>query len=299
VDTASEDEMAEQATETATTVAKAVNGRAATAAAGNGAASGPDWESDANPYKKRFAGEQRAKAQLQQRVTQLEQAVTGNSEVLAVVKRLETRISSVEDLAADLYDNRQTASEGEDGETPREPRSRKVDEVRQRRTQESHVAVVNRAYNLMQRGWVEGMDPNDRRLLRATQLYNDARTDPARTGDLIEAIELFNAVASEARAAAAQPPAAPAGKGSDGTGKKANSARSPAGEAQDDDDETDEDGDGGEPPEPTPRERVAKSGAAAGQGADGRAASPDRQTTTPYERFARSNRGEGYKPPSR
>lgn len=290
--------MADQTTKTQPTAAASANGKPATAAPASGAPAGTDWESDANPYKKRFAGEQRAKTQLQQRVTQLEQQAGTSAETLATLKRLEARIGSIEDLTAGLHDRPQTASEEGDDEGARQPGPSKVDEVRQRRAQESHVQTVNRVHRLIQNGWVEGMNPQDQRLLRVKALYDGALSDPTRTADLLEALEIFNTVANEARTAPAPAPAAPAPRGKADAGKPStNGAAAPA----DDESETEDDeGEGDEEEIETPRTRIAKSGAAAGQGADGRAASPaDRKNLRPYDLFARAHRGEGYTPPAR
>ena len=112
---------------------------------------------------------------------------------------------------------------------------------------------------------------------------------------LYEALEIFNTVAAEARSVAALTPAPPA-KGSADAGKDNKDA---ATESAEDRDESEDDGEGDKPPEPSARERVAKSGAAAGQGAEGRATVPDRTKLRPIDLFQRHNRGEGYKPPVR
>lgn len=288
--------MADQTTKTTDTAAASANGKTATAVPASGTPAGTDWESDANPYKKRFAGEQRAKAQLQSRVSQLEQSVTANKEMLDTLKRLEGRVNSVEELAAELHDSRtQTDDLGDDEDTNR-PSSRRVDQVRQRRVQESHVERVKRVYNLIQNGWVEGMDPNDPRLARVRALYQGAASDVSRADDLLEAGEIFMTVANEARAAAATP-AAKAGAGDTGKGTKA-SKPEPETEATDSDDTETDDAEPEE--EESPRERVAKSGVTAGQGAEGRAPDPsDRSKLKPYQLFERSHRGQGYVPPVR
>jgi len=283
--------MAEQTTKPSDTAVASTNGKATTVAPASGTPAGLDWESEANPYKKRFAGEQRAKAQLQSRVAQLEQAVTANQEMAATVKRLEGRMSSVEDLAAELHDSRaQTAEDGQEEDLNPRSSPKKAEQIRQRRAQESHVERVKRVYNVIQNGWIEGMDPNDSRLARVRALYQGAVTDMNRSDDLYEAVELFTTVANEARAAAAS--TASAKTGDIGKGTKVLTAEVTTEDADGDDEEPEED--------ESPRERVAKSGVTAGQGADGKALNPaDRSKLKPYDLFARSHRGEGYTPPAR
>lgn len=284
--------MADQATKSKDTAAVSVNGKTATAATVSGTPAGIDWESDANPYKKRFAGEQRAKTHVEQRLAQAEQGASNIREMVESLKRLENRIGSVEDLAAELHDGRGTALDEGDDDGTRRPGPRKVDEVRQRRAHESHVQRVNRVHAAIQNGWVDGMNASDPRMAQVKTLYDGALSDPSRTDDLLEALTIFNTVANEARAASTI--TASAADGAAGKGTKEIKAATEPEEA--DTDDTDD-----ESEEPvSPRERIAKSGATAGQGAEGRAPSPsDRTNLRPYELFARSNRGEGYKPPAR
>lgn len=202
--------------------------------AGEGAASGVDWESDDNPYKKRFAGEQAASQKLRTENDQLRTQV-GQTDML------NTRLSTVEDLLADLADRSATprgSSFGGDDDDDSAPVTTNRDALRNRRAQletQTFAAAVQQTYNRIVELWEDGMDNDDPAVIEVRTLYNQARQNPQLKGNLAVAEAKMDAYReryfrAKAEAAAAAAPSPDDSKndasndgsaGSDGSGEGA------------------------------------------------------------------------------
>lgn len=257
---------------------------------GDGAPVSIDWESEDNPYKKRFSGEQSRSARLE---TELEAERSNRTSLTTLVNRF----NDLEDMVADISDRgevRASRSElypyddGLDDDTPPAATGRakeRIQESRQAQAVRERDAQANQVYTRLQQGWTDGMSADSPEMKEVTRLYNEALEDPAKAGQLNTALTLFNSYKSSVAAATApvKPPTPTSGTDdSDG-------------DAVDSDDDNEILEDDGSDDRLTARQRNARNGSAQGQEGSGSAPPRDFSNLTPSQKFALHEEGKSPK----
>jgi hypothetical protein len=248
-----------------------------------------DWESEDNPYKKRFSGEQSRSARLE---SELETASSTGASLTSLVNRFDT----LEDMVAEISDRGDARAsdqldsfdDGLDDEPQRAATGKareKIQESRQAQSVRENNAQAQKVYDRLSQGWTAGMDAKSPEMVEVTRLYNEALADPALGGQLNTALTLFDSykrsVASEA--AKLPPPPTPKSEG-DGDG---NDAADDSSESDDDILEADDD-----EGKLTARQRNAASNAGQGQEGSGSSVPRDISTLTPEQKFGLHHEGK-------
>lgn len=250
---------------------------------GVGATAKIDWESDDNPYKKRFGGEQSRSAKL---VTERDTALSA----LSNFEGLSSRFDDLEDMVADISDRGDTRAststldsfdddleDGPPAGSTGKARAR-VQESRQAAVMRERDVQANKVYARLNQGWVEGMDAQSPEMVEVSRLYNEALQDPAKRGQLNTALTLFDSYKRSVTSAAAASPPPPTPKG-EGDGAKGD-------EGADDSDEDDTLLEDDPNKTPTARQRNRDAGAGQGQEGAGSAVPRDTSNLTPEDKFA-------------
>ena len=269
---------------------------------GGGTPGGVDWESDANPYKKRYKGRDSQATALEDKNRRLEGQLGDLREVKGMLTRFENRIGGIEELSAETADHVTALrrGSGEYGAEETEPTGQgHLEGLRQKRTAAGHQAEVKRTHDRINvllsgdpklRTAVQG----DERLVQARTHFLRGRDSYEERYELSEALRLTEEVVADARARLATEVS------SNGTQRSAaaqsNNTDSPAGSGDDTSGDVGEDTQGADDKSgadgPTGRERIRASGAAAGQGGDGGSA-VDAENMSARDKFAAAARGEG------
>ena len=249
-----------------------------------GASVSIDWESEDNPYKNRFSGEQR-------RSTKLESERDVALSNLSSVSKIDSRLGTLEDLIADIADRGSGRADRDeldfddefDEDVPKRTTGKareKIQESRQASAVRENNAQAQKVYDRLQEGWGVGMDAKSPEMLEVTRLYNEALEDPAKSGQLNTALTLFNSYKRFVTLAAPKSPLRPTPKSEgDGDGDEG------AADANDGDDDTilDDDGNDGKQ---TARQRNKAKGAGQGQEGVGSSVPRDQSQLTPTQKFA-------------
>lgn len=248
-----------------------------------------DWESNDNPYKKRFSGEQSRSARLE---TELEaERSTGSS-----LNNLLNRFDTLEDMVADISDRGEVRASSqldpyddgldEDSQPAANGKAReKIQESRQAHYVRERDAQAQKVYDRLRSGWVEGMSPESDEMKEVTRLYNEALEDPAKAGQLNTALTLFNSYKRSVTSTATASSPRPTPKGeADG-----NKDDEDAGDADDDDKILEDDG---SDDKLTARQRNKRNSSGQGQEGQGSAVARDFSNLSPAQKFALHEEGK-------
>ena len=248
-----------------------------------GSSSSIDWESDDNPYKGKFSGEQRRSSRLASELEEV--SSTGVS-----IENLSRRFDTLEDLLADVSDrgavraNRDELDFDDDG-LDEDPPSvttgkarEKIQESRQAQSARERDAQAQKVYDRLQEGWSKGMSPESAEMKEVTRLYNEALEDPAKSGQLNTALTLFNSYKKSVTSAVAAASLPDTSK-DDGDNTKGDEG---AGDANDDDVILEDDG---SDDKMTARQRNAKNGSGQGQEGQGSTPARDFSNLSPTQKF--------------
>lgn len=250
-----------------------------------------DWESEENPYKKKFSGEQSRSARLE---SELEAERSDRASLTQVVNRLDV----IEDLVADVADRGGVRAgrdeldfddDGIDDDSPRTTTGKareKIQESRQAEAKRAANAQAQKVYDRLQEGWIERMSPASDEMQEVTRLYNEALEDPAKVGQLNTALTLFNAYRKSvtSAAAASPPPATPsAGEGDGDEGDEV------AEDVEDDNEILEDDG---SDDKMTARQRNARNNASQGQEGQGSTPARDFSNLSPQDKFRLHEEGK-------
>lgn len=255
-----------------------------------GASVSIDWESEDNPYKNKFSGEQR-------RSTKLESERDVALSNLSSVNKIDARLGILEDLIAEVADRGDIRADRDeldfddelDDDSPRRTTGKareKIQESRQASAVRENNAQAQKVYDRLQEGWAVGMDAKSPEMQEVTRLYNEALEDPAKSGQLNTALTLFNSYKRSVTLAtpASPPPPTPKNEG-DGDGDD------DVADADDNNDDTILDDDGNDGKQTARQRNLAKN---AGQGQEGVGSSVPRDTSTltAEQKFALHEAGE-------
>jgi hypothetical protein len=256
----------------------------------DGSSSSIDWESEDNPYKSKFSGEQRRSSRL---ATELEEA----SSTGANIDNLSRRFDTLEDMVADISDRGEARASksdldfdydglDDDSQLNATGKAReKVQESRQATQARERDAQAQKVYDRLQQGWVKGMSPNSPEMTEVTRLYNEALEDPTKAGQLNTALTLFNSYKRSVTSAVAASPPPPTPNG-EGDGDKGDEDTDGA----DNDNEILEDD--GTDDKMTARQRNAKKGSGQGQEGSGSAPPRDFSNLSPSQKFKLHEEGK-------